>query len=228
MRIFIITFAIAFLLGSCSKIDNYGEGNATVKGGIYDIATKGANEELIPAQSPDGARVRLFEEGSSQPVNFWCETDGTFNNNRIFSARYKIIPEGPFITKSTDTLSVSIPNNAAIAFYVEPYLRIKSEATRNGNNVDVKFKISKSSQWTETLNQYVILYSWTKHLDASNYISREIVNVSASEENSILESELTKTIAIPEANANKPVFVRVAARTTGTSYYNYSSLIQLK
>lgn len=207
---------------SCGGIDNYDEAEGVVEGGIYDLTTN----ELIPAQAPNGARIRLYESNSTQPIDFWCMTDGTFYNKRVFAGDYRIIPEGPFIVTTSDTIRIHVPAKQKIDFNVEPFLRVKASAALNGSSATVKFTIAKSDKWDGALSQYAVLYSWTKSIDINNYTSRESVNISADDEENFLGKELTFTV--DKIDTSRPVFIRVAARTSGTNYYNYSEILQLK
>lgn len=222
MKRLIIALSFVFSLVSCGDIDNYEEPSAIIEGGVYDKST----QELIPAQAPNGAKIRLYEDNSTQPIDFWCNTDGSFTNTRVFAARYSIVPEGPFIVNNSDTIKTVIPTNEKIAFYVEPFLRVKCTATLNGDKADIKYTITKSVAWDGTLNQYAVLYSWTKNVDINNYSSRHQVSVNAADEADLLGKE--QTYVIEKIDTSRPVFVRVAARTSGTNFYNYSPVIQLK
>lgn len=225
MKKIILFMLSALLFANCSDIDNYDAPNSSIKGGIYDLSTKGlANKLPVHSQSPNGTRIKLFEGEYTQPIIFWCNTDGSFQNTRVFAGNYKIIPEGPFLVEPDDTIRVSIPSREPIEFYVEPFLRINIRATLNGENANTSFTIKKSNKWKGTLNQYVILYSWTKNVDANNYTYRKIVDVS--QESEVLGTEQSESI--PKIDMSRPVFIRIAARTTGTNYYNYSEIIQLK
>ena len=214
---------------ACSSEDNYSAPNVTLEGGIYDLATKGQTEEkLIPAQSPDGARIKTFEGSSVQASTIWCRPDGTFTNTRLFADEYKLVPEGPFIVNESDYLTVHIPTNEKVNFYLEPYFRLKLTGSLNKEKREAKFnfQISKSEKWTGTLNQYVILYSTTSHVGVSSYAKNIIQNVTSSTESDFLNVDLEGSIT--GIDLNRPVFIRVAARSTGTNYYNYSEVVELK
>lgn len=236
MRILLIITTFALLLfASCADMDNYTEAKGSISGGIYDIETKGSAEpKLVPAQAPNGARVRLYEEGALQPVNFWVKPDGTFTNNKVFSGKYTIMVEGPFITQASDALVENIPAGKELQFFVEPYMRINASAKLNTSDIEIKFKMSKSTKWNGVLNRYVIIYSNTHSPDVTGFKYRKEVVVESADEASVLDTEHVFVLSEKDANGavqydtNKPIFVRVAARTTGTEFYNYSEVIQLK
>lgn len=212
---------LALICFNCGKIDNYKEPDAGVKGKILDSETK----ELIPAQSPNGAQVSLYESDSEQPIKFWTKLDGTFENSNVFSGNYKIIVSGPFITKAKDTVRMNIPGGEVI-FEVEPFLRIKASAQLDGNKIHVKYTISKSKNTSNKLARYTIVYSNLIWLDVNNYVTRHLVNTESLDEMDILNKELSYTIE--NIDTNKDVYVRVGARTISTDYYNYSTILKIK
>lgn len=225
-------FAIALLLliaTSCSSEDNYSAPNQTLKGAIYDLATKGdAEEKMIPAQSPDGARIKLYEGSSTQAQIVWCRSDGSFTNTRLFADEYKLVPEGPFVVDETDIITTFIPTKENIKFYLEPYLRVelKGDLNREAKEVKFSFKINKSEQWSGRLNQFVVLYSTTSHVSVSAYTDRITTTIPANDESKFLNKELEATIS--NIDPTKPIFIRIAAKSTGTDYFNYSEVVEVK
>lgn len=220
-----LSTVLALFAVGCSSEDNYSEPKSSIEGGIYDLSNK---DQLIPAQAPDGARIRIFEGSASQSENFWCKSDGSFENKRVFPAFYRIIPEGPFIVAETDTIKIDIPAKEKINFYVEPYLRIhlKGNLSNGDKDINYEFSIEKSSKWDGQLNQYTILYSTTAHIDANSFKKNNIVEVTADQESEVLGKTIKATIK--DIQPNRPVYIRIGARTTGTDYYNYSETIKLK
>ncbi len=61
-KILLSLTACLALLASCG-IDNYDEPTGSISGGIYDAET----QELIPAQSPNGARVQVVQDATANP-----------------------------------------------------------------------------------------------------------------------------------------------------------------
>ena len=214
----------ALLFAGCS-VDNYDEPELVIEGAVYDQATMGdAEPALITTQAPNGIKIRMYESGYTQPIDFWCSASGRFRNERVFAGEYNITVEGPFIVEESDAVIVSVHTDKKINFYVEPYLRIQADAVKNGSNVDVKFTITRSDQWPESLVQYAVLYSWTEGVNYNSFSSRQLFDVS--DDSSILGEEQTFTIS--DIDWNRPVFVRVAAITSGTDQYNYSEVIEVK
>lgn len=226
-RIKLFAVILIMALVSCSSEDNYSEPTKSITGGVYDLKSKGLDTEvLIPAQSPNGARIRAYEGNSNQSLNFWCKLDGSFSNERVFAADYRVIPEGPFIVLPSDTAFVSVPTAESVKFFVEPFLRIQLKGTlEEQDKVKYEFTISKSDKWPHDLNQYVLLYSTTQYADNNNYVKRIVVNVSSDKQDEVLDQMLTNSIE--GVQTDKPIYLRVGARTKNTNYYNYSEVIKL-
>jgi hypothetical protein len=207
-------------LFGCSDIDNYKEPDSRIEGRLIDATTG----ELVPSQGLNGARIQLFEVyngvEASTATNVWVNTDGTFRNERVFSGTYRLVPQGPFLP--ADELKTDIPTGN-IDFKVEPYLRIKlDEATLSGTSATVKFTVSRSAQWSQTMRQYIVVYSASDNFDINGYIKRTVVNTT----DAILD--VPQTVTIEGVDTAKPVFVRVAAQVNGASYWNYSVIERLK
>lgn len=224
MKTLIAIMISTLLLVGCS-VDNYNEPKLMIEGNVYDESTLGVSDPiLVPTQAPNGIKVRMYEEGYTQPVDFWCSASGHFHNDRVFPGKYHVIVEGPFIVDTEDAIDITIPTKEKLNFYVEPYLRINADAVKNGSSVDISFDITRSDKWAEKLVQYAILYSWTQNVDYNSYTFRHIVNVT--DDNDVLGKK--QTFTIEKIDWTKPVFVRIAAITSGTNSYNYSKTIEIK
>lgn len=208
--------ACLVLMSSCS-VDNYNEPEASLYGGIYDAET----QELVPAESPNGARVQIYQGDSKQPINFWCKPDGTFENTRIFAGKYRITVQGPFVASSISEQQIDIPASN-IKIVVEPYLRIAAEATLNGSTLDIDYIVRQSKESVGNVSQVQILYGNTIGLSVT--ASKKRITVNTSDQ----PIEEKHHVSITDIDTSEPVYVRVAAKTSETSYYNYSALQKVK
>lgn len=220
MKTKILLFLCLCLFVACGDIDNYEAPSSTITGGVYDQSNQST---LVPAQSPNGCRVRLYSTSkvSNTPVNFYCKYDGTFENTKVFADQYKVVVDGPFVASSIDTVLVSVPATD-VKLYAEPCLRIKASATLSGSSITVQYNVTQSSLSTGTCDTYYILYSTFERIDINNFTASESVSVEDAplgEQHSFVFSGVDTT---------GHLYARVAARTSETSYYNYSDVIQLK
>ena len=205
-KILLSLTACLALLAGCS-IDNYDEPDAAISGGIYDSQT----QELIPAQAPNGARVQIVQDGYQQPTNFWCKPDGTFQNTRLFAGKYKL----------TVQQAVNIPASD-VKVMVEPYLRIKATATLTGNNIEVTYTVNQNSKSEGTVSEVKILCGNT--IGLSSTTAKKQGTVSTTDQPLGTQHQVT----IENVDTKNAIYVRVAAKTSETPYYNYSTLLKLK
>jgi hypothetical protein len=220
MKKYIFLLISLLFICSCGEIDNYDEPNAMISGGVFDAKNK---EELIPEQSPNGCRIRLYstDKVSNTPINFYCNMDGTFQNTRIFAGNYKVIAEGPFVNGSVDTVSVKL-SQKDITIYAEPCLRINAEAQLSGTTLNVNYTVTQSPLSKGTCTTYYILYSTFEKIDINNRTAYKTVDVSAAP---LGEQH---AISLDGIDISGHVYARVAARSSETSYYNYSKVIKVK
>jgi len=119
--VFIIYIAVLGLtLGSCD-LDNYEAPNARFYGQIVDSDTN----EPIPQDLIQGAVVEYTELGFDNPqvqsVRF--KSDGSFQNDLMFSGEYTIQPvRGNFIPVPETTVQIS--GDFEYLFKTKPYIRI--------------------------------------------------------------------------------------------------------
>lgn len=215
--------AIMASMSACNNIDNYSAPSSKLTGNIYNKNTL----ELIPAKAPNGAVIQLFENNSIQPTNFTCKVDGSFTNSRIFKGNYRVIPRGPFITIPEDTINTILPLKEPLDFYVDPYLTIDIvNTTKNSNNntngIEVTFVVSRSEQTNNKVNVCSVIYSNTQTIDENNNVSK--VDISLTDE--MLDQN--NVVVVNNIDTTKPIFIRVAARITGTNYFNYSKVLRVE
>lgn len=215
-KIFLLLIACLALLTSC-EIDNYDEPTSSISGGIYDMTT----EKLIPAQSPNGARIQIHQDGLTQPSNFWCKPDGTFENIRVFPGKYTVKLQGPFVASTITSQELNIPASN-VKIMVEPFLRITATAQLIDNTIVVNYIVEQSAMSTGIVNTVDILYGNT--IGLSSTTSKQRIQVKTSDAPLGTQHQCT----ITDIDTSGAIFVRVAARTSETSYYNYSELLQLK
>src|SRR5688572_21460421 len=99
ISLYIVSFAL-LSLSSCGlfELDNKDEPSATLQGEVID-AESGA--PVLTDQGSEGIRVRLLELSYGENVqpnpDFFCKSDGTFQNTKLFGGTYNIRIDGPFI-----------------------------------------------------------------------------------------------------------------------------------
>jgi hypothetical protein len=147
-------------LTSCDlfKLDNYDAPAETLQGEVVDVAT---GERVLTDQGSEGIRVRLTElswtgiETPTHNPDFYCKSDGTFQNTKLFKGTYNIRIDGPFIPllrKDTngepladETQTVEISGVTKVRFEVQPFLKVEwvSEPTVSNGKITVRVKVTR-------------------------------------------------------------------------------------
>ena len=113
---------LVLLAGACTKTDNYPGPDAAFQGNIIDSVT---GKNLLTETG--GLQIELRQiswTANPSPYDIPSKPDGTFEDTRIFSGHYNIIPtKGPFWPLSDSTI-MDIKGNTSHDFKVVPYLEI--------------------------------------------------------------------------------------------------------
>lgn len=138
-KITLFTLLCGIVMGtaSCSlfELDNYDAPAETLRGKVVDVKT---GAPVLTDQGSEGIRVRLTEtswEGNTNPLDFYCRPDGTFQNTKIFDAEYNVRIDGPFIPIVRETsdgsliydgsVNTRIKGETELTFEVEPFLNVE-------------------------------------------------------------------------------------------------------
>lgn len=143
--LFLFSILLMTICSSCDKdnFDNYAP-NATFFGDIKDVETG----ELVQQDVIMGSMIYYIEMGWNnnhlQAMNI--KNDGTFRNNFMFAADYKVIlNRGNFVPQDTIMLTLKKGDNQK-AFEVLPYLRIYDESIVIDNGKAIaKFKLQQNT-----------------------------------------------------------------------------------
>ncbi len=232
MKKLIYTLGIMILLVSLSscETDNYSAPDATVSGKILDHE----NNPMQLEQGGTGMVIRMFEEGFTTPTPFDLNVmqDGTYINNKIFAAKYKMIPAfGPFYNLS-DTITVDIKGFVTVDFKVTPYLKVEwvtpPYATADGK-IETKFKFTRiqppaeSNQKMPNLLDYQLFIGLTQYVGNNNF-DNLVVNPAVSATNAMEGQTLTIT-SKTAMRFSRDYYVRVGVRVNDANKkYNYTDI----
>lgn len=226
---------------SCKKIDNYAAPSDTINGSTVDEGTGATVQTEIGG---GGTRVKLLETSYSAnptPLYFQSKQDGTFNNDKVFAATYKVSVEGPFVpivqvdntgtVVSDSSQTIVLKGTATLKFKVQPYLRIEwvgKPVFNSDSTVTVQVKITRGThdpnyqQDVTDINLYV---SNTQYDGNNNYDPRYSKLTSYGGTDGTVQ--LGQTITLTTIGGGLPrqdVFFRVGARiNAGLNQYNYST-----
>jgi hypothetical protein len=122
-KIYVACLSAAVLLGfSCTKADNYPGPDSAYQGNIIDSVT---GKNLLTETG--GVQIELRQiswTANPSPYDIPSKPDGTFEDTRIFSGHYNIIPTKGAFWPVTDSTIMDIKGNTTHDFKIVPYLEI--------------------------------------------------------------------------------------------------------
>ena len=158
---------------SCYKKDNWAAPDARIYGNIIDSYT---GKPLLSSQGDWSIRIWERSWTESVPVNqeLPVKQDGTYNNNKMFTGTYDMLPYGgPFWPVDTVKNVVFSGNGTNQDFTVTPYLQvIDFEASVEGTNLIMKCRLKAPKRdGLPNLVEVMPFLSLTDFVGESNYIN---------------------------------------------------------
>jgi len=224
---------------SCQEIDNWDEPDARLYGNVFDEYT---GKNLLMDNNDWQIRIldRTWEQNNPGTVaqfqTLAVGRDGVYNNTRLFSGIYDMLPyDGPFWPVDT-VRDVVLERETQQDFTVKPYLQLsKFTATLNGTNLTLSCNV-KAPVITGLPNLFEVkgFLSLTTFCGNSNYINIAEYNN--------LRKQINKTWAAEVGTADNkdytmgpfPVksgytyYVRIGANVNALSRrYNYTEIIKV-
>ena len=175
MNINISRILIVLLLGisavSCMKIDNFDAPSAKINGRIIDKTT---GQNMLVDQGD--THIRIWEKSYSTnptPQGLAVKMDGTYNNTRLFSGTYDMLPYDGAYWPCDTTYNVKIgKKGTTVDFEVTPYLHVVDFKTElDGLNLTLSCRLQ--APVTENLPQVVEIrpfLSLNQFCGAANHI----------------------------------------------------------
>jgi hypothetical protein len=242
--LYTMLFLLMIAYAACNKVDNYPAPGDTVTGATYDEVTG----QTLQTEVGSGTRVELLEisyDSAPVPFYFYSMQDGTFNDDKVFGATYKVSVQGPFVplivTDSTGAVitdssqTIVLKNKATLKFNVQPFLRIQwvgAPVINSDTTVSVQVVITRGTDnplyqlLITDINLYV---SNTQYDGNNNYDPRysSLTSYSDSTGAKLLGDTITLTTtggALPAQD----VYFRVGARIdAGLDEYNYNTPVSI-
>jgi hypothetical protein len=243
ISLYIVSFAL-LSLSSCGlfELDNKDEPSATLQGEVID-AESGA--PVLTDQGSEGIRVRLLELSYGENVqpnpDFFCKSDGTFQNTKLFGGTYNIRIDGPFIPLlreddrgtplADETQTKEISDLTKVTFEVQPFLnvewvgepqiingkvRAQVRVTRGVSEDDFRAKIEPMGGYNSNFQDVTDIQLFVSYSSSVGYRARDERWSSKIEyAGSAFSGLLGETITIESVGAipsGRAVFVRAAAR----------------
>lgn len=218
--IYLIALLFTILMSSC-EIDNYDLPDATLKGALTDDS----GNPFITEQ-PNGFQIRIIENGSSQPRDFWGKPDGTFLNTKIFKGSYKVVPKnGAFFP--LDTIKTEISGVTTTNFKITPFLTIDASITNVGSTLKATFTIKKALGAGKIQEARLFVNKWNPNV-GMNYNDKNVVlGLSGIDDETIVQRE--QTIQMPAyIESGVTYYARIAVLSANLlGKYNFSKVVKI-
>jgi len=183
----------------------------------------------MPTQTPNGARIRIYEyyndAWSATPYDFWVKQDGSFENKAVFAGKYRITAEGAFAAFEPIETEISGVKNLDIT--VTPYLRLTINASPAGSGeINVSTQITRSAN-APKIRTISFVASKTAYSDKNVFVKKTDIDVSGVDDSEIVSKTYSATLT--GLNPGTTYWVRVGAFANNTgSHYNYSKIVEVK
>jgi hypothetical protein len=244
--LYILLAGTAIVMGvACSKVDNFSAPSDRITGSTVDEGTGVTVQTEIGG---GGTRVKLLEtsyDSAPVPLYFQSMQDGTFNNDKVFAATYKVSVEGPFVPLvQTDSVgdvvtdssqTIVLKGTSTLTFKVQPYLRVAivGGPTINADTtVSVQVVVTRGTdnpKYLQDVTDINLYVSNTKYDGNNNYDPR--YSAKASYSGATGTALLGQTITLSTIGGALPaqdVYFRVGARiSAGLNQYNYSEPVSI-
>lgn len=230
--------ATLLFLASCQKIDNWEEPASRLYGNVIDSYT---GQNLMMDQNDWQIRIidRTWEQRNGTVAQFQSlavQKDGVYNNSKLFSGTYDMIPyDGPFWP--VDTIKgVVLGSETQQDFTVTPYLQLTNfTATLDGTNLTLSCTV-KAPIITGLPNLYEVkgFLSLTTFCGNSNYINigeynnlRKAINKTWAAEVGTADSK-NYTLGPFPVKSGYTYYVRIGANVNALSRrYNYTEIVKV-
>lgn len=212
-------------MSSC-ELDNYEAPDRVLDGKVVDAATG----EPLQTRQPDGIKIRLIEEGATNPVpyDFWAKSDGTFRNAKVFAGRYKVsVLQGAFEDATAEQLTVDMGANQNITLKVNPFVRLNDVAiVKTADGIKATYKLAPNTT-KKILRSMLICYtSPILHENTSGKLSSATNNLSDRTHADIAAA--TFADEIKNLKPGETYYARVAVLAENSlNRYNYSPIIKI-
>jgi len=223
-----ILMSVAILASSaCTKIDNYPGPNASFQGNL--ISSAGGN---LPT-SGGSTQIWMQQIGWTAPQTIPSKFDGTFEDTKLFSGGYKVLPVGGAFWPVYDTVTVNLAQGTKHDFTVTPYLVISNfTATLNGTTLTLTYDIDapvvagmptiKDTQPYVNTTQLVGTGASIRDFSDANLvpINKDFIDMTAGDK--------SRTLTVPNLIPGRTFFVRVGVRLADSyNSSNFSNIIEV-
>ncbi len=212
---------------ACTKTDNYPGPDASFQGNL--ISSTGGN--LLT--SGGSTQIWMQQIGWTAPQTIPSKFDGTFQDTKLFSGGYKVLPVGGAFWPVYDTVTVNIGKGTKHDFTVTPYLVIKNfTTTLNGTTLTLTFDIDAPVVAGMPTIKDAQPYVNTTKLVGTGASIRDFSDVNAVTINKdfidMTPAEKSMTLTVPNLIPGRTFFVRVGVRLNDSfNSSNFSDIVEI-
>lgn len=214
---FILALVMPLMFGSC-KLDTYDLPEETLQGTLTD-----PDGNPLITEQPNGFRIRLYEEGSETPLDFWGRPDGTYRNTKLFKAVYRIEPiEGAFFP--VDPVEKLVSGTVTVDFEVTPYVTVAAQIENVGANLQATYTIKKAAGAGKIQDARLLVTKWNPNV-GMNYSDREVRrDLSGTDDAAIQAATYTDTV-VDYLESGVTYYARIAVLAANSAgRYNFSAV----
>lgn len=224
---------------SCMDVDNFEEPVSRIYGKVIDTTT---GENFITEQG--GFSIRIWEKSWSDqptPLDLPVKQDGTFNNSRMFSGTYDMLPNNGAFWPADTIRGVKVGSSCEQVFKVTPYLHITDVNSRlEGTTLYLSCKLhAPITQNLPTVKEIRPFVSLTQFCGVNNRINeyfkddyRCLINQNWWDGVGNMETGISdRTYELPPLTlkSGRTFYVRIGANVRSASEsYNYSPVLEIK
>ncbi|UZR97452.1 DUF5013 domain-containing protein [Chondrinema litorale] len=235
--IYIIIGFIMISISSCLEIDNWEEPDVRVHGKIINAYT---GENMLSSQGDWGLRIweRTWTESVTNHQTLPVKQDGSYNNNKLFSGTYDILPYGGPFWPADTIKNVVFNGSTEQDFTVTPYLQLTGfEASLNGLKLTLSCQLNAPIRdGLPNLVEIKPFLSLNPFCGASSFIDigeynnqRKQINKSWMEEVGDVETSDFYLIGPLPVKPGYTYYVRLGANVNDANRrYNYTEIIKIE
>lgn len=223
----ILMGVVIFASAACTKTDNYPGPNASFQGNL--ISSAGGN---LPT-SGGSTQIWMQQIGWTAPQTIPSKFDGTFQDTKLFSGGYKVLPVGGAFWPVYDTVTVTLGQGTKHDFTVTPYLVIKNFTTAlNGTTLTLTFDIDAPVAAGMPTIKDAQPYVNTTKLVGTGASIRDFSDVNAITINKdfidMTPAQKSMTLTVPNLIPGRTFFVRVGVRLNDSfNSSNFSDIVEI-
>ncbi len=216
---YLFSAIILLFVSSCQKLDTYDLPNETLKGKLTD-----ASGNPFITEQPNGFQIRIIEDGSTQPRDFWGMADGQFNNTKIFKGNYKILPINGAFFPIKDTVKTEISGITTVDFKITPYLTVNASVVANGKNLVATYRINQAIGAGKISAARLLITKWNPN-PGMNYSDKSILR----DLSGVLDATIVQTDYVDQitgyVESGVTYYARVAVLSNNSlGKYNFSAV----